>query len=150
MPLDTSKLKIVYAPDEILRKVCEPVKSSDDVKSISKKMIEIMKLHGGIGLAANQAGVGLRLFVMQVGNMKNPKVCINPVILHGCVPVLGSEGCLSEPGLTQEVVRHKFILIKYTDINGKVVQEHMKEIEARCAQHEIEHLDGKLISDYNK
>lgn len=150
MTTDTTKMNLVYAPAEILRTRCEQVQPSDNVKEIAEKMLEIMRNHGGIGLAANQAGVGIRMFVMQLGKMKKPKICINPVIIHSCHPYTENEGCLSEPGLTQSVTRDKFILIKYENLDGKVVQEHMKELEARCAQHEIDHLNGKLLSESNK
>ena len=150
MTTDTTKMSLVYAPADVLQSRCSEVQSSDNVKDIAEKMLEIMRNHGGIGLAANQAGVPLRMFVMQLGKMKKPKICINPVIIHSCHPYTENEGCLSEPGLTQKVTRDKFILIKYTDINGKMIQEHMKELEARCAQHEIDHLEGILLSNYSK
>jgi len=150
MKTDTTKMNLVYAPAEILRTHCVEVQPSDNVKEIAEKMLEIMKNHGGIGLAANQAGVGIRMFVMQLGKMKKPKICINPVIVHSCHPYTENEGCLSEPGLTQSVTRDKFILIKYMNLDGKIVQEHMKELEARCAQHEIDHLEGILLSSHSK
>jgi len=149
MSIDTKSMQLVYAPSDILKIRCSEVQPSDNVKEIAEKMLEIMKANGGIGLAANQANVSLRIFVMNLEN-KSPKVCINPVILFGCQPYLDNEGCLSEPGITKNVTRDRFILIKYTDLKGSVIQEHMKDLEARCAQHEIDHLNGILLSNNGK
>jgi len=147
MTIDAKSLEIVKAPAEILIKKCEEIKFSENIKEVSNRMLELMKIHKGIGLASNQVGLNWRMFVVYIPEtMKHPKVCINPIIESGCIPEYSEEACLSEPGIFKIIKRNKYIVIRYTDINGKQIKEPMRGLEARCAQHEIDHLDGILIS----
>lgn len=143
-------LKIVTYPAEILRKKCNKVNiedyATDNLKKIINKMFEIMKENNGIGLAANQAGLDCRIFVMRLPEQKE-KVCINPNISYGCMPCTEEEGCLSEPGLRRRVTRNRFIIINYINEDGNLIEENMADLEARCAQHEIDHLNGIILSD---
>ncbi len=148
MTSNIDKLDIVKYPNDILLIKCKSVEDFTYMDSLSKKMLELMKLHNGIGLAANQVGLDIRLFVMQISKtMKTPKICINPQIVYGCVPYEEEEGCLSHPGIHRKIVRNKYIVIKYFDVNGKLIESKMKDLEARCAQHEIDHLNGISFID---
>lgn len=144
--IEARNLEIVKYPSIILTNKSVPIEITENVKQVAFRMLELAKLHNGIGLAANQVGLAWRLFVMRL--YKTPKICINPEIINGFVPIKAKEGCLSEPGISVEVIRNRFIFIRYTDIDGKKIEEHMRDLEARCAQHEIDHLDGILISSY--
>lgn len=146
--VEAKNLEIVKYPSDILRKKSTPIELTENVKQVALRMLELVHLHDGIGLAANQVGLDWRLFVMKLPKAKKPKVCINPEIVYACVPVKDKEGCLSETGISVEISRNRFIIIRYTDIDGKKIEEHMRDLEARCAQHEIDHLNGIVISDY--
>jgi len=142
-------LEIVKYPADILRKKSIDIKYSEEVKQIAIRMLSLMKDNNGIGLAANQVGLDWRMFVMKISDKDNAKICINPEIIYGCVPYTEKEACLSEPGISVEVTRNKYIVITYIDIDGKIIKENMKDLEARCAQHEIDHLNGIMISDHS-
>jgi peptide deformylase len=115
-------------------------------------MYKAMYQHHGIGLAAIQVGYQLRMFVMDCSRSQtNEKVFINPEILEKSDETLcDNEGCLSAPGKTGEVKRNIRIILKYQDENGKEEKKTFYNLEARCVQHEMDHLEGKLCIDYEK
>jgi peptide deformylase len=145
--MDISKIQLVQIPAEILRQKCKETEYSEDLRRAADKMLNIMLVNEGVGLAANQANLDIRMFVMKTPKMKRPKTFINPVITYGCVPFEEEEGCLSCPGVRKMVKRNRYVLIEYIDYEGKKVKEHLRDLEARCAQHEIDHLDGILLVD---
>jgi peptide deformylase len=145
--MNIENVKLMQMPSDILRQVCVEVDYSEDLKLFADKMYNIMIENNGIGLAANQANIPWRMFVMKTGKMKKPKTFINPVILYSCVPYKDEEGCLSCPNVKKEIIRNRYILIEYINYDGKKVSEHLRDLEARCAQHEIDHLNGILIAD---
>jgi len=140
-------VKLMQIPSEILRQKCIEVDYSEDLKPFADKMLSIMLANNGIGLAANQANIPWRMFVMKTKKMKKPKTFINPVILYECVPYKDTEGCLSCPNVRKEITRSRYILIEYINYEGKKVKEHLRDLEARCTQHEIDHLNGITILD---
>jgi peptide deformylase len=107
-------------------------------------MVETMHEARGLGLAAPQVGVQKRLFVYQLEG-RDPLAIVNPVITETRGEWEYEEGCLSIPGLYFPIVRPKEIHLTGWDINGKEIAIEADELEARCFQHELDHLDGRLL-----
>ncbi|AKL98053.1 peptide deformylase [Endomicrobium proavitum] len=145
-----AKLEIKKYGDGVLRKKNEPVsKITDKVKQLALDMLETMYAAPGVGLAAPQVGVSLRICVIDVNPDKNnPIVMINPEVTKGENKISAEEGCLSFPGLYEEVKRFKKVNAQFTDINGKPQEIKADGFLAKAIQHEIDHLDGKLFIDY--
>ncbi|MGH1415999.1 MAG: peptide deformylase [Pelagimonas sp.] len=140
---------VLIWPDDRLTQVCQKV-DQPDAKLIAD-MFETMYDAPGRGLAAPQIGVMQRVFVMDVGwkeGVKQPLVCINPEILSvSKEQVTGPEGCLSMPGVTVDVTRPAGIDLRYTDASGNRVTQTLNGFAAICAQHELDHLNGKMHFD---
>jgi peptide deformylase len=118
----------------------------EDIKELVQDMFETMYDAGGIGLAGIQIGVALRIFVM---DNHEQRVFVNPVItaFFG-KKELKNEGCLSLPGIVEMVERHEEVDVEYQDhVTAAKKKIRLKGIEAQCAQHEIDHLDGITIPD---
>ncbi len=144
-------LPIYTYGDEVLNKVAKPLKKVDEkIQTLIDDMFETMAQANGIGLAAPQVGVSIRLMVVDVSCVKEykhvpPMVIINPQILEARDEVLMEEGCLSIPGVREEVWRPDVIKLKYRDRN---FQEHLEEFDgllSRVIQHELDHLNGELF-----
>ncbi len=132
--------------DEILYKVCKPVKNFDKKLGILlDDMYETMKSKDGVGLAAPQVGILKRAVVIDVGEGKIELV--NPEITASSGSQIGNEGCLSVPGVYGEVERPNEVTVKAQDRNGNTFEITGKELLARAFCHELEHLDGKLFLD---
>jgi len=142
-------LKICKYPEPVLKKKALAVKKvSVADKRLIEDMVETMRASGGVGLAANQVGVLRRIFVFNPSEEDwRADALINPVIIKRCGSVNTEEGCLSLPGITAEVRRSKYVLVKGLDIGGKCVCFEAKGLLARIIQHELDHLDGKLFID---
>jgi len=142
-------LKIVHYGDPILRKVCKSVKNFDDLPSLIDELFETMYEAEGIGLAANQVGLDMNLFVIDLNSEDSPEIYIfvNGKILSSSGESLFEEGCLSIPDIRLEVKRPEFITFKYQDLNGKEKTEKFDGLLARAIQHEIDHLNGVFIID---
>ena len=147
-------IELVKYPDVFLRFVSKDVAFPLDDKTnrLIKFMAKAMYQHHGIGLAAIQVGYQLRMFVMDCSRSQSEyKVFINPEIVEKSIETLCDvEGCLSAPGKQGEVNRHIRIILKYKNENGKEEKKTFYNLEARCVQHEMDHLDGKLCIDYEK
>ena len=148
-----AKRPILILPDERLRAIAEPIAQVDDeVRQLAKDMLETMYDAPGIGLAAPQIGELRRIVVMDLspeGEEPDPIVMVNPEILkYSDETVVTEEGCLSIPELYYDVERPAEVTVRYTDLDGKVVERDAKERLAICIQHEIDHLDGVLYIDY--
>ena len=107
-------------------------------------MVETMHGAHGLGLAAPQVGVQKRLFVYQLED-RDPVAIVNPTITESRGEWEHDEGCLSIPGLFFPIVRPKEIHLTGWDLDGKEISIEADEIEARCFQHELDHLDGRLL-----
>ena len=146
-----SDLKILIFPDPKLRKVAKKIEKFDkSLEMLSKNMLKTMYEAEGIGLAATQVDIHIRLVVMDLSEERNePKVFVNPeyTILDKS-PFTYEEGCLSIPGFNEEISRPSKILLKWQDLQGNFHEEKPDGIFTVCAQHEIDHLDGKLFVDY--
>ena len=146
-----SDLKILIFPDPKLRKVAKKIDKFDkSLEMLSKSMLKTMYEAEGIGLAATQVDIHIRLVVMDLSEERNePRVFVNPeyTILDKS-PFTYEEGCLSIPGFNEEISRPSKILLKWQDLQGNFHEEKPDGIFTVCAQHEIDHLDGKLFVDY--
>lgn len=146
-----SDLKILIFPDPKLRKVAKKIDKFDkSLEMLSKNMLKTMYEADGIGLAATQVDIHIRLVVMDLSEERNePRVFVNPeyTILDKS-PFTYEEGCLSIPGFNEEISRPSKILLKWQDLQGNFHEEKPDGIFTVCAQHEIDHLDGKLFVDY--
>jgi peptide deformylase len=147
-----SFLEIVTYPNQILRKIAEPVKDvTDEIIRLSENMVERMYLAHGAGLAANQVGVSLRLIVldMQLKKDNNPIIVINPSIVDkDSEEISEEEGCLSVPKYYDYVKRSKKVLINGITLKGNVFEMECEGHLSRAFQHEIDHLNGIVFIDY--
>jgi len=133
--------------DPALRRETEPVAEvNDDVRKLITDMFDTMYAAEGIGLAAPQVGRRERVAVMDVEGQKH--ALINPAIVEREGGIRGDEGCLSIPEVFGEVERSARVVVRALNENGEQVQVEGIELLARCMQHEIDHLDGKLFIDY--
>ena len=145
--------EIITVPDEILKKISDPVeKIGINEKKLIDDLFETMYVSNGIGLAAVQIGILKRILVVDVSTKdeKNqPIVLINPVIknLSGDTSVY-EEGCLSIPETFIEIERPKICEVEYIDEKGSKKNLKCDGLLSTCIQHEINHLDGKLIIDH--
>ena len=143
-------LEILHYPDPILRTAAEAVEAVDDeVRTLIDNMLETMYDAPGIGLAAIQVGVPLRVITIDISENRNEPLClINPKILsaQGCKE--SEEGCLSVPDYYDQVTRAEKIQVTALDRNGDTLDMEAEGLLAVCIQHEIDHLDGKLFVDY--
>ncbi|KTD27997.1 MULTISPECIES: peptide deformylase [Legionella] len=141
--------KILYLPDERLRQIAKPVEQFDDaLQTLIDDMFDTMYHARGVGLAAPQIGVSLRLSVIDiVGDKKEQLVLINPEIIATEGEIEYEEGCLSVPGAYDKVVRAKKVTIRALDRFGKEYEMSGEGVLGECFQHEIDHLNGKLFVD---
>ena len=151
-------LPILEVPDPRLKTISKPVESFDgELKTLVNDMIETMYAAPGIGLAAIQVGVPMRLLVIDLQEeeaegeepVRNPRVFVNPEILDPSNEhSLYNEGCLSVPDQYAEVERPAQIRARWQDLDGKVHEEVMTGLMATCLQHEMDHLEGILFIDH--
>ena len=141
--------KILYLPDPILRAVCQRVDKIDDTLQILiDDMFETMYHVNGVGLAAPQIGVKLRLSVVDVtGDKTQQLVLINPEIIASSGRIEYQEGCLSVPGVYENVFRAEKVTVRAQDQTGKIFEITADGLLGECLQHEIDHLNGKLFVD---
>lgn len=143
-------LNILEFPDARLRTVAKPIKNVDDrIVKYGKDMLETMYEAPGIGLAATQVNIHLQLIVIDISDQKTkPIFLINPVIIKAEGEVETSEGCLSIPGYSEPIIRYENIEYEALDISGKEIREEATGLLAVCIQHELDHLQGKLMVDH--
>jgi peptide deformylase len=144
---------IITAPDPRLKEVAKDVTKVDgDIKKLAADMLDTMYDAEGIGLAATQIGVALRVVVIDVGqtdDKKEPMVFINPKITWSSDETQKfQEGCLSVPDIWDEVERPIAIKAEYLDLDGKPQTLEAGGLLADCLQHEIDHLNGTLFIDH--
>lgn len=149
--------EIKFVPEHCLREVCAPIEDvNDDIRKLADDMLETMYDAPGIGLAASQIGVLKRLFVLDVAERedeengkKEPMVFINPEITWKSEETrVYQEGCLSIPGIYEDVERPDRIKVAFLDRDGKQQELEAGGILATCIQHELDHLNGVLFIDY--
>ncbi len=142
-------LKIILWPDPRLKKVSKPVEVFDEqVAALAGRMFELMRISRGVGLAAPQVGVNIRLFVMNHnGEPTSDRVYINPVLSDPDSEEEDEEGCLSLPKVSVSVWRSKTLKIKAVDLQGRPFEQMETGYIPRIWQHEIDHLNGILLTD---
>jgi peptide deformylase len=157
MKYDPTHLRLVTEPSPALHTRAFEVNVCPPLGDIVMHMFRIMRIHGGVGLAAPQIGLNLRIFVT---NFDRPRVFMNPSITRGVCHLDGGptsintaadidiEGCLSIPGRKFSVPRHRHVAIYWADFEGSHLEQFSGH-PARVIQHEKDHLDGILISDNN-
>jgi peptide deformylase len=137
---------VVYHPNAVLRDIAVPVSDCDsDLKTLVSDMFETMDSYRGVGLAAPQVGVGLRVLV--VSYKKHRFALINPEIVSASGEAWDEEGCLSLPGVTLNVKRYARIHVRGLSVVGRPIVMREKGFVARIIQHEMDHLNGVLIID---
>ncbi len=159
---------IIAYGDPVLRKVTREIKEGElDIREIADNMFETMYNASGVGLAAPQVGLNVRIFVVDGTPMEDDedevdedeeedlslvgfkKVFINPVILEEWGDEWAfEEGCLSIPGIRADVYRPEKLTIRYRDLDWNEITEEYEGLAARIIQHEYDHLEGKLFTDY--
>ncbi len=148
-------LEVLQFPDPRLREVARPVVPedvNDELRKLADDMLETMYDEPGIGLAATQVGVGLRLVVMDLDwsddGERNPRVLLNPEIVRAEGRATSpAEGCLSVPDFNADVPRAERVIVRARSLDWEELDFDATELESFCFQHEIDHLDGKLFID---
>ena len=146
-------LPIIKLPDPILRQVSEPFAQVDDaVRRLAADMLETMYKAPGVGLAGIQVAVPRRILVLDVSDKEDepaPIVMINPEILTlGAELRMHEEGCLSIPDTHVEIDRPSTLRVRFLDRDGRQIEIDADGLLATAIQHEIDHLDGRLIIDF--
>ncbi len=140
---------IVLYPDPVLLRKTRPVERVDDaVRALVRDMVDTMYHAPGIGLAANQLGVPLRVCVVDLSVGEQPgelQVFINPVVREMEGRQRGEEGCLSFPGITLEIDRAERVTVEALDLDGRPAARTFEGLMARAVLHECEHLDGRVF-----
>tara|TARA_B100001113_G_scaffold85635_1_gene68244 strand:+ start:2255 stop:2776 length:522 start_codon:yes stop_codon:yes gene_type:complete len=117
-----------------------------DIEKFERDMIGCMKSENGLGLASNQIGITKRFFAMgheSFDNIKKPVIMWNPEIVHSSEEkVLDLEGCLSFVGIFVQVLRPKQVTVKWQNIKGETLEGHLDNMESKCFQHELDHING--------
>lgn len=138
--------------DPVLREVCEPVtRFNGEIIKLVQDLKDTMYAAPGIGLAANQIGVPLRVAVVDITVGEDPLsfiVLINPEIIYQEGEQFEEEGCLSIPGISERVKRPKKVRVKFQDLEGNFKEMEGEGLLARAFCHEIDHLNGKFFIDY--
>jgi peptide deformylase len=136
---------VLETPTKVIEKFYE------ELQALTTDMFESMYAAQGVGLAAPQIGIGLRVAVIDVSNGKNPEaklVCANPQIIHAEGEQREEEGCLSVPGFRGYVARPQYVTVKAFDVSGKEFEMRGEGLLARAFCHEIDHLNGVLFINH--
>lgn len=158
--LEGEKLSIFTYPAPVLKKVAKPVTEfNDELHTLVKNMLYTMYHAPGIGLAAPQVGVSIKMFVLDIwfnrekitladGSEEfrlsefSPMVFINPVLKNQSGEIIHEEGCLSVPGIYEDVKRAELVTVEYQDLSGNTHELDADELLSVCLQHENDHLEG--------
>ncbi|MCZ6733059.1 MAG: peptide deformylase [Gammaproteobacteria bacterium] len=142
--------KILHYPDPRLRRKALPVDTVDgEIRTLIDELAETMYQAPGMGLAAPQIDVSKRVFVIDISEARNDlRVLVNPELLTQEGEQTMEEGCLSVPGVYEEVTRAEKVTVRALGGDGKAFELEVDGLLATCVQHEIDHLDGKLFVDY--
>jgi peptide deformylase len=147
--IDPTKFEVVIYPDPALRRAAKPLDRFDgELAAVAHRMLHLMRQHKGVGLAAPQVGQSIRLFVCNVtGQPGDDLVCINPELLDLAGDAVAEEGCLSLPEVTVTKHRAESCRLRAMDLSGAWFERSGSGLAARCWQHELDHLNGRLIID---
>lgn len=148
--------EVVKHPAKVLTEKCQEVTViNEEIISLLDDMYDTMVAHDGVGIAAPQVNVPLRIAIVELGEGRSLLEMINPTVVETEGSDIDIEGCLSFPGLYGDVERPDYVKIEACDRNGQVYQLEASGFDARAIQHEIDHLDGilfnsKLIRTYTE
>ena len=147
--IDLDKCCITHYPSDVLAKPAKPIEKIDDhIRQLVEKMTDIMLERKGVGLAAPQAGIALRMFIISLDcSRESMRVYINPTVTPAGQLDSMEEGCLSVPEVSTNVRRHSECTVTATDLDGNEFTEHAEGLYARCLQHENDHICGVTIVD---
>ena len=148
--IDLSTLAILKYPDPRLKAPAAEIGAiDDDIRRLAGRMLEILYAAHGVGLAATQVGIPLRVFVANPAGEPGPDeaVYINPRIVDQDGTILQDEGCLSFPGITTKIKRRKKVTLRAVNLEGESFEQTRQDLPARIFQHEMDHLDGVLLVD---
>lgn len=135
---------VVYG-NPVLERVADPVEEiTQDIIDLSEEMVKVMYAKKGVGLAAPQVGVSLRMFVYDLQDGEGPAVVINPILSEPLGRSMEFEGCLSVPGVSYIITRPEQIHLTGNDLHGNFIDLVATGLEARCLQHEVDHINGVL------
>ena len=147
-----TQLSIVYAPNQVFKKIAEPVEVVDDeIRTLADQMLSTMYSKEAIGLGANMVGILKRIVVvdLQEDGILKPYIFINPEITYYAEELQTfTERSLSFPGIKADITRPKSIKLKYLDKSGKNQELKASGFFATVIQHEIDYLNGKVFLDY--
>ena len=143
-------LEVLHFPDPRLRTVAKAVEQiTPEIKTITTNMLETMYDEDGVGLAATQVNIHLRIAVINVSEQRDQAmILINPEIIEQSGEEESQEGCLSVPDTHADVTRSEFVTVQFLDLDGKKQVLNADGLLAVCIQHELDHLKGKLFIDY--
>jgi len=149
IPAQLDALRVVHFPDPVLKQEATPIESfGPDVRAMADRMLQLMRQHEGVGLAAPQVGVSVRLFVCNAtGESKDDMICVNPRFLELVGTEEQNEGCLSLPHVTVAMKRAMRATLEWFDSDGRRCERTGEGLLARVWQHEVDHLNGRLIID---
>ena len=145
--VDVDKCQMTHYPAGVLAERAKPVEKIDDnIRQLVDKMTDLMIKHKGVGFAAPQAGVSLRLFIISLdGSRENLKVFVNPTVTPSGELDAIDEGCLSVPGIYTKIRRYKQCEVIATDLDGNEFKDRAEGLYARALQHEYDHIEGMTI-----
>ena len=150
-PASLPGLCVLRYPDPRLRQKAAPLRAGeldDSVRALVARMYELMADHKGVGLAATQVGVPLRIFVASpTAQAADRRAYLNPRITSYEGTIVNEEGCLSVPGVNTKIKRHDKVTLEAVDLAGRTFLVEADGLLARIFQHETDHLDGKLVVD---
>lgn len=143
------ELTLRYYPDPILRRKAVAVRAvTPELRDLAQRMLEVMYREDGVGLAAPQVGLSIRMLVLNItGEPSGERIVLNPRIVKAEGRVDSDEGCLSFPGMRIIVARDAAVTLDYMDLEGKTQLIEASALLSRVIQHEIDHLDGVLFID---
>lgn len=143
------KLRIIHYPNPTLKEVCAPIEDfTAELEELAEKMRLLVREAEGVGLAAPQVGIPIRLFVCNTTGGANADLTyVNPRVTESTGAEEKEEGCLSIPGVSITMRRTTYVVIEAFDTRGRPFQKTAADLEARIWQHEMDHLDGRLITD---
>lgn len=137
--------KVLRRPAKAIEDFKYPIRNS----LLAQQMFSLMKKNNGIGLAAPQVGLSQRLFVMEIDRIQ--RACFNPEITDSSTDLTEyTEGCLSFPRDECTIKRPSIVTVRYQDVTGAWIEEQLQGLEARCFQHELDHLNGITMHDRAK
>jgi len=147
--IDVQSLEVIKYPDPRLEQVSAPLEQvGESLQPLVGKMFELMFQERGVGLAAPQVGINIRMFVASPSfEPEDLRVYVNPEIVSAEGTQDVEEGCLSLPGVCAKIKRFAKVTIRATGMDGQTFEETGDDLLARIYQHEIDHLDGKLLMD---